>query len=236
MSTGKGLVKIIFPSKLKGSNPVLRVVDSPHEGDRPGQAMVGCADGTVARAPGPPVGGDWPTYALPPHQPDNRTAGARTLRLAAESERLMLHLGDEPSALEPGGPDFYVDHPDFELYLLCFGRRKGEVVEAFHGPDWYTNDRYPGPTTFDHPQAWDAYPGHYRSHNPELAGFRIVLRKGVPVLIQASGDEEPMVSLGGTRFRVGEDARSPERISFDTIVDGRALRAILSCGNYYRTA
>jgi D-alanyl-D-alanine carboxypeptidase len=170
-------------------------------------------------------------------QPHGRTPGAGTLILEAEGERLILHWGDVPIALEPRGPDcFYVDHPDFALFLLRFGRQKREVVEAFYGPDWYTNDRYTGPTTFDHPQAWDAYPGSYRSHNPELGGFRIVLRKGVPALIHASGGEEPMEFLGGTRFRVGEDSRSPERISFDTIVDGRALRAILSCGNYYRTA
>jgi len=148
----------------------------------------------------------------------------------------MLHLGDVPIALEPRGPDcFYVDHPDFALFLLRFGRQNGKVAEAFHGPDWYTNDRYTGPTSFDHSQEWDAYPGSYRSHNPELGGFRVVLRKGVPALIHASGDEEPMESLGGAVFRVGEDDRSPERIRFDTIVDGRALRAVLSCGNYYRS-
>jgi D-alanyl-D-alanine carboxypeptidase len=173
----------------------------------------------------------------PSHQPRDRTPRAATLILEAEGERLVLHLDDETAALEPRGPGrFYVDHPDFALFLLRFERQHGKVVEAFHGPDWYTNDLYTGPTTFDHPQEWDAYPGHYRSHNPELAGFRIVLRRGVLVLIHGSGNEEPVVSLGGNRFRVGEDARSPERISFDTIVDGRALRAVLSCGNYYRTA
>ena len=25
------------------------------------------------------------------------------------------------------------------------------MVEAFHGPDWYVNERYAGPTTFDYP-------------------------------------------------------------------------------------
>ena len=133
------------------------------------------------------------------------------------------------------GTDLFVDHPDYALFLLRFGRQNGKVVEAFHGPDWYTNDRYTGPTTFDHPQEWDAYPGQYISHNPELTDIRIVLRKGVPTLIHAAGDEAPMVPLGGAVFRVGEDDRWPERIRFDTIVDGRAFRAVLSCGNYYRT-
>lgn len=164
-------------------------------------------------------------------------ASSNILSLVVEGEQLLLYIDDKPIALEPRGPDcFYVDHPDFSLFLLRFGREKGEVVEAFHGPQWYINQRYKGLTTFDHPQAWDAYPGYYRSHNPELSDFRIVLRKGAPTLIYASGDEEPLVSLGGDLFRVGADARSPERIRFDTMVDGKALRANLSCGHYYRNS
>jgi CubicO group peptidase (beta-lactamase class C family) len=122
-----------------------------------------------------------------------RKAGAKLFTLMAEGERLMLRYGDERIVLERRGPDrFYVDHPDFALF---FGREKGEVMEAFHGPDWYTNDRYAGPTTFDYPKEWDAYPGHYRSHNPWLSNFRVVLRKGALALIAPSGDEEPLVSL-----------------------------------------
>ena len=48
-------------------------------------------------------------------------------------------------------------------------------MEAFHGPDRYVHERYAGPTTFDYPQEWDAYPGHYRSHNPWPPNFRVVL-------------------------------------------------------------
>jgi len=44
-----------------------------------------------------------------------------------------------------------VKHPDFALFLLRFGREESQVVEAFHGPDWYVNERYAGPTTFDYP-------------------------------------------------------------------------------------
>lgn len=164
-----------------------------------------------------------------------REAGSTMLTLMAHGDQLVLHYGNKHITLEPRGPDrFYVDHPDFALFLLCFGREKGQVVEAFHGPQWYTNLRYTGLTTFDNPQAWDAFPGQYHSHNPELPDFRIVLRKGALTLIYASGDEEPLVPLDGPVFRLGEDARSPERIRFDTILDGRALRANLSCGEYYR--
>jgi CubicO group peptidase (beta-lactamase class C family) len=171
-----------------------------------------------------------------PVEGHGRKAGAKAFTLVAEEERLILRYGDERVVLEQRGPDrFYVDHPDFALFLLRFGREEGEVVEALHGPDWYTNDRYAGPATFDYPQKWDAYPGHYRSHNPWLSNFRIVLRKGALALIHPSGDEEPLVPLGGSVFRAGEDDRSPERIRFDTILNGQALRANLSCGDCYRT-
>jgi D-alanyl-D-alanine carboxypeptidase len=171
-----------------------------------------------------------------PAEGHSRKAGAKALTLVAEGERLILRYDDEHVVLERRGPDrFYVDHSDFALFLLRFGREKGEVVEAFHGPDWYTNERYTGPTTFDHPQEWDAYPGHYCSHNPWLTNFRVVLRKGALALIHPSGDEEPLVPLGDGIFRVGEEERSPERIRFDTILNGWALRANFSCGDCYRT-
>jgi CubicO group peptidase (beta-lactamase class C family) len=175
----------------------------------------------------PPVGGK---------KGGRRKAGAKTFTLVAEGERLILRYGDERIALERRGPDrFYVDHPDFALFLLRFGREEGEVVETFHGPDWYTNERYAGPTTFDYHEEWDAYPGHYCSYNPWLTNFRVVLRKGALVLIEPSGDEEPLVPLGDGIFRVGEEERSPERIRFASILNGQALRANLSCGEYYRT-
>jgi len=163
-------------------------------------------------------------------------AQTRAFTLAGEGKRLIMRYGNEQIALERRGPDrFYVDHPDFALFLLRFGREEGKVVEAFHGPDWYTNDRYAGPTTFDYPQEWDAYPGHYRSHNPWLSNFRVVLRKGALALIVPSEEEESLVPLGGSVFRVGDDERSPERLRFDIILNGRALRADLSCGDCYRT-
>jgi D-alanyl-D-alanine carboxypeptidase len=165
-----------------------------------------------------------------------RKAGAQPFTLVAEGGRLMLRYGDERIVLERRGPDrFHVDHPGFALFLLRLGREEGEVVEAFHGPDWYTNERYAGPTTFDYPEEWDAYPGHYCSHNPWLTNFRVVLRKGALALIHPSGDEEPLVPLGDGIFRVGEEERSPERIRFAPILNGQALRANLSCGEYYRT-
>jgi len=163
-------------------------------------------------------------------------AGTRMFILVDEGEHLVMQYGDEHIALERRGPNgFYVPHSEFALFLLRFGREEGQVVEALHGPDWYTNERYTGPTTFSYPPEWAAYPCHYRSHNPWFSNFRVVLRKGALVLISPRGDEQPMVPLGNGVFRMGKEDQSPERIRFDTLLDGQALRANLSCCDYYRT-
>jgi D-alanyl-D-alanine carboxypeptidase len=191
--------------------------------------------------------GDEPLFPIPlpdPTQVENGIdyAGTyrgrtRTFKLVAEGGRVIMQHGEETVALERRGPDcFYVPHRDFALFLLRFGREEGQVVEAVHGPDWYTGDNYAGPTNFDCPGEWEAYTGQYRSYNPWYPNFRVVLRKGALVLIEHDGDEAPMVPLTDDLFRVGKDERSPERIRFDTILNGRALHARLSCCDFYRTA
>ena len=61
------------------------------------------------------------------------------------------------------------------------------------------------------------------------------MRKGALVLIFSFGEEEPLHLLEPGLFRIGEDARSPEFIRFDVVIDGKAMQAILSGGVYSRT-
>jgi hypothetical protein len=158
-----------------------------------------------------------------------------SLRFVAEGDRLLLRYEGLSVVLDQRDDDtFFVRHPDFAMFLLRFGRHDGQIAEVFHGPAWFVHGRYKGPVKFDIPAEWAAYPGHYRSHNPWMSSFRVVLRKGALALIHASGDEDALVSLGGARFRIGDDERSAERLSFDTIVEGEALRANYSGGDYYR--
>jgi D-alanyl-D-alanine carboxypeptidase len=163
-------------------------------------------------------------------------AESKTLHLVAEGERLALDHGGERVILERRGDDcFYTPHPDLSRFPLRFGRENGQVVEAFHGSDWYTHERYTGPSGFAPPAEWDAYPGHYRSHNPWHSNFRVVLRKGELCLVEPWGEEENLVPLGDGVFRVGREAQSPERLRFDAVLQGRALRANLSGCDHYRT-
>jgi CubicO group peptidase (beta-lactamase class C family) len=163
-------------------------------------------------------------------------ADHRSFTLVPAGKQVIMYLGDERVVLEQRGEDrFYVPHPNMDRFLLQFGRANGQVVEAYHGPDWYTDDHYQGATSFDHPPEWIAYPGHYRSHNPWYSNFRVVLRKGALVLIEPWGDEKALVQRDAGLFRVGDDEDSPECLRFDTLIDGQAVRARLSGCDYYRT-
>jgi CubicO group peptidase (beta-lactamase class C family) len=163
----------------------------------------------------------------------------RSLTVRAGSGRLSLeHEGTEIPLIPYGTGAFLADHPAFDRYALVFGRNGDRVVELFHGPGWLVNDRYDGPAAFDHPPEWLAFPGRYRSHNPWLPFFAVVLRKGelcqiVPAGADGFDAEQPLIPLPDGSFRVGSDERGPERIRFDTIVDGQAVRANLSGGEYY---
>ncbi len=162
-------------------------------------------------------------------------AGDKAIEISAEGDQLILKHAGERITLEKREPDrFFVPHADFERFLLIFRREAERVVEAFHGPDGYANEHYTGPATFDAPPAWSAYTGHYRSHNPWSPSFRIVLRKGRLFLIYPYGDEKSLQPLEEGVFRVGEEAWQPERVRFDAIVNGQALRANYSGCDYHR--
>ena len=166
--------------------------------------------------------------------------GASSIEIAVEGERLVLLRGDENIALEitgfPPTPDvFLADHPELALFPIRFGRDSlGNVVELTHGGDWFITDDYEGPAAFEIPATWTALPGHYRNYNPWGSNFRVVLRKGSLLLIAPDGEEQALTP-DGEWFRIGDDPERPERIAFDTIVDGQALRAVQSGGDvHYR--
>jgi len=165
---------------------------------------------------------------------DYRAAG-RAFGLTADADKLLLDYEGTIVPLERRTADsFYVPHPDFELSLLDFGRNAGVVVEAFHGDDWYANQRYTGPMRFDYPKEWDAFAGHYRARNPELSNFRVAVRKDTLVFLNPWGNIEPLVPIGPDVFRVGADACIPETLRFTAVLEGQALRADYSGCPYYR--
>ncbi len=163
-------------------------------------------------------------------------AGDKVMNIVADGDGLFIAHGDGRTRLERrSGDAFYTSHPDFALYNLLFARNdEGKVVEAFHGPYWYVNDNYSGPTDFPYPNQWNAYLGHYRSHNPWMQDFRVFVRKGELQSISLGTWRRPMTALPDGSFRLDVEDYSPERVRFDTIVDGKALRVSISGADYYR--
>ncbi len=184
---------------------------------------------------------DAAVYALP-RRPDldNFTgtyiSSDHFLEVRKHAGRLVLRLGNEHVPLEWRHDDtFFPDSEAMDRYLLKFGREKGNVVEIFHGDEWYTNARFSGKKDFPCPKEWERITGHYRSHNPWITNFRVVCRKGSLALMQPNNPAEPLTPLGDNTFRVGADKRSPERIRFSSFVDGEAQTATLSGCEFART-
>ncbi|MEP6741592.1 MAG: serine hydrolase domain-containing protein [bacterium] len=153
------------------------------------------------------------------------------LMLTSHGDRLLLqHAGSNIILERAGGDLFFVKHPDWDLFLLGFSRQQDKVVEAFHGARWWSNERYAGPKTFQYPAEWDAYAGHFHSDSPWYESTRLVVRKGRLFVegLQSLEQIEPGV------FRVAGQPIDVDRVVFDTVIDGRAMRASYSGIEFFR--
>ena len=160
----------------------------------------------------------------------NATDGSK-LVLTSDGDKLLLQHAGAAIILEQAAPDlFFVKHPDWDLFLLGFGREQGKVVESFHGARWWTNEHYSGPKTFQYPPEWDAYTGHFHSDSPWYESTRLVIRKGQLLVegLQPLGPIEPRV------FRVAGQSIDVDRVVFDSIIEGRAMRATYSGIEFFR--
>jgi len=154
----------------------------------------------------------------------------KKLVLISEGDQLILQHAGSRIALEPAGRDaFIVKHPDFELFTLRFGREKELVTEAFHGSSWWTNERYSRSKKFEYPKGWDAFTGHFHSDSPWYGSVRIVVRKGQMLI----GGDQPLVEVSPGVFRFDDDT-GVDRVTFDTIIDGRAIHANVAGVDFYR--
>ncbi len=155
------------------------------------------------------------------------------LVLTSQGDKLLLQHAGAAIILEQAAPDlFFVKHPDWDLFLLGFSREQGKVVEAFHGARWWTNAGYTGAKTFQYPVEWDAYAGHYRSDSPWYGSTRLVVRKG-KLLVEGL---QPLEQIEPQVFRVVGQSVDVDRVVFDTIIDGRAMRATYSGIEFFRAS
>jgi len=163
------------------------------------------------------------------------------LTLTASSGRLLLRAGDAEVALERREAEVFVaPHPGWDRHYLRAGRdAAGAVVELFHGPDWYVNERYAGPRDFAPRPEWEAFVGHYRSWNIFASDVRVIARKGRLLLsgpgwMEGPAGEMELVPLGEAVFRIGIEEWRPDRLRFDAVVDGHATRLYYDQAPLYR--
>jgi D-alanyl-D-alanine carboxypeptidase len=180
-----------------------------------------------ASAEGKPL----PEAPAPPPAPDDIKNAAdyagtytslegKKLELVAESNKLVLVHANRRVVLERvAGDRFIVKHPDFETFLLGFGRENQQVTQAFHGPNWYLGEKYTGPKAFETKKDWDGFVGHYNNDSPWYGDTRIVMRKGQLFV----DGVQPLVPRADGKFGIG-DPEAPDWVSFESIVDGRAMR------------
>ncbi|CAN5259892.1 hypothetical protein BH18ACT12_BH18ACT12_15210 [soil metagenome] len=210
-----------YPMTL--ARTVLRVAREPlHETPHP-------AAGTTAPALGELTG---------VHLPDE--PGCEPIEIVAADNGSMLRSGGRDVALQEVDDDLFLTlDAAFDRFHIRVERPENGVTELWHGGRRYVREgavprQLPEPS-----EGLLAIAGHYRSHNPWTTNFRVVLRGDRPWLIFAAApdgfdDEQPLVPSPDGSFRVGEDPGNPEGLRFDTVVDGRALRAWLSGWPYYR--
>jgi len=162
------------------------------------------------------------------------------LRVRMDGSRAWLDREGTTHELIPREEDaFEVDDPTLGRFLLRFHRdRDGAVSRATHGTGTFLRgSSRDDPTRTDRGRlgARAAFIGRYRSHNPWRRSLDVLHRAGRLWLVDADGEEDPLVRLGAGHFRPGS-APNPEIVAFDAVVDGRALRATASGHPYYRDA
>jgi CubicO group peptidase (beta-lactamase class C family) len=169
-------------------------------------------------------------------------ANALTIDVVEEAGDLVLRAAGIDARLEPEGDRrFSAHHPAFDEHWIVFGPAEGKAVELWHGERRYVRAGGAAPPEWRADESLLAFGGHFRSHNPWATNFRVLLRGDSLWLTFSAApdgfdDEQRLIQLAEGEFRAGEDEAIPERIAFDTIVDGRTLRAWLSGFPYYRVA
>jgi len=171
----------------------------------------------------------------------NENAPSRTLEFTAANEHLSLKEGNDHRPLLRMGRDcFRLTDGDSDQLPFFFGRAGNSidatVVEVSHGAQWYVTKAFPVEAKISAPSPdYRAYVGHFENQGPEGPVARVFVRNG-QLWVSLSEEEKPTVlePIVDGLFRLGEEAHSPERVQFDTLMDGYALRMTLSGVPLYR--
>jgi len=150
----------------------------------------------------------------------------RSLRIELAGGEVMIHAGPLAVPLERiwSDPDeLVVPHPALDRYPLRVVREPGGTVAGLaHGPAWFPAEGRAEPDPADHPPAWEAFTGLYRTDSPWTRAYRVYLRRGrLYLLLPVGGDEQELLPLDDGAFAV-RDPELPMRVRFTEPVEGQA--------------
>lgn len=172
-----------------------------------------------------------------------RSSGGREVEFVSDPHGLLLQQSAGAVPLVPMGHDsFRTMGAAVDDFPYVFGRADGSagrsVVEVSHGAEWFTNARYHGTTQVAAPAEYVSYVGHYENHNAEGPTARIYVQDGrLMALVDGevpSPDPQTLKPLGRGVFQPAEPDPNPERYQFDAVLDGQALRLLISGTPLYR--
>jgi hypothetical protein len=160
-------------------------------------------------------------------------ADGKKIAVSGDKQLVATMDGRSVPLQHADGDVFITDDPQYARYPFEFGRAKPPepdtpaeakpdakpapppVVELSHGPAWYRNDRYAGPTEFHPPEHYKVFTGYYYASGTFPLEAEIFLRKGELWM----GGAFRLVPVGDNEF-AAEGA--PERIEFLFLVGGKA--------------
>jgi D-alanyl-D-alanine carboxypeptidase len=116
-----------------------------------------------------------------------------------------------------------------------FRNASGSITDVSEGASTYARDNSGGGVS-PAPAGWNRLVGRYMTHGEEGPGVRILARHGQLMMayVDSNAPPIPLTEDGEDRFRFAEPAYAPELLGFDTIIDGRAQRLVLSGVPLYR--
>ncbi|MCC6704529.1 MAG: serine hydrolase [Thermomicrobiales bacterium] len=153
-----------------------------------------------------------------------------------ENDRLYLERPYGRAAVESAGRGtFIILDPTLDRAALAFERNDDKAIVALtHGARWLAREGSEHPAVEPAPAQWRAYTGEYQNYNPWSQRFTILIRRGALWCDFGDGKALPMTELEPGCFQLGE-APSGDRLRFEAIAQGQALRVDLSGQPYFRT-
>jgi CubicO group peptidase (beta-lactamase class C family) len=137
---------------------------------------------------------------------------------------LTIVARGDSAALQPWGADiFRSSHPAFRRFGLMFERKAGKVVSAAWGPDSFVRDGSGAVTARPDP-ALAKFAGRFTNDSPWW-GTSVIVERGGKLWIGTDTQLHPMRE---GLWRVGDEAWSPERLSFANFIGGQPQTMMLS--------